>query len=204
MAPPRPHTVPMPATPGSPLEPLRTGRRLDRRHWLLAGLLGIVGGVLLFDGVLRSASGTTSQLPLEAVLLFAGGGLLGLVAVVVAFALAPGGAGRRILGIVVLVVGAGLALGFGLLLFGGPVRIPPEIRWVVTPQSLLVGTGILGWLLASGARWWAFLVLLLAPAVATVAMALLVQGSSLSNVAPQAVALALALLALLLSIPRRR
>ncbi|SDH29203.1 hypothetical protein [Agrococcus jejuensis] len=205
MAPPVPRTVPMPATPGSPLEPLRPGRRLDRRHWLLAGLLGIVGGALLLDGVLSITPVLSgAQVPIESMALAAGGAALGLVAIVVAFSLAPGSLGRRALGIVIVLVGIGLAVGLVALLFGGPVRIPVEVRWVASPQSLLVGTGIVGWLLASGARWWAFLVVLLAPAIPAVASALLFQGSSLAILAPQALALVLALLALLLSIPRRR
>lgn len=195
----------MPATPGSPLEPLRPGRGIDRRHWLLAGLLGIVGGALLLDGVLRAASFfTNSQLPIEAFLTPVGGGLLGLVGIAVAFSLAPGGGARRVLGVLVVLLGVGAALGFGVALFTGGLRMPTELRWVVSPQSLLVGAGIVGWLLAAGARWWAFLVVLLAPAVAAVSMGLALAGSSLAGLASSVVALVLATLALALSTPRRR
>lgn len=195
----------MPAPPGSPLEPLRAGRRVDRRHWLLAGLLGIVGGALVLDAVLRAASSfTSSQLPIEAFLMPVGAGVLGLAGIVVAFALAPGGAARRVLGVVVVLIGVGVAFGFGVALFTGGLRVPTEVRWVVSPQSLLVGAGIVGWLLAAGARWWAFLVVLLAPAVAAVATALVLAGSSLAALAPQVVAVVLALLTLALSVPRRR
>lgn len=205
MAPPVPRTVPMPATPGSPLEPLRPGRRLDRRHWLLAGLLGILAGGLLLDGVLGVA-GALPNPRLDPIALAhpIGSAILGAVGVVVAFTLAPGGAVRRVLGVLVVLVGVGLAVGFSALLFVGTVRVPVELRWVVSPQSMLVATGIVGWLLASGARWWAFLVVLLVPLVAAVPTALVLQGVEGALLAPPIVAVVLALVALLLSIPRRR
>lgn len=200
-----PRTVPMPATPGSPLEPLRAGRRLDRRHWLLAGLLGILAGGFLLDGAL----GVTAVLPnplLDPLALArpVGSAIVGVVGVIVAFALAPGGAARRILGVVVVLVGVGLALGLSAALLGGAVRVPLEVRWVVSPQSVLVGAGIVGWLLASGARWWAFPVLLLTPLVAAAPTALVLRGVDGALLATPVVAVLVALIALLLSIPRRR
>ncbi|GAA2174158.1 hypothetical protein GCM10009846_19030 [Agrococcus versicolor] len=201
----------MPATPGSPLEPLRPGRPYDRRHWLLAGLLAIAGGTIVdlaARGQLIFALGGRDTGLAEILLLELGRLAVGILLVAMAYVLAPGSAVRRILGIVVLIVGIAavvaitVALQFGEL---GALR-SPVVRWLLNPQSLLLLVGVVGWVLASGARWWAWLAVLLPWIVGAVGYGLNVLGvePGYAITATGAIALAIALVTLLLTIPRRR
>jgi len=195
----------------SPLEPLRTGRRLDRRHWLLAGLLGIAGGVIV-DGAARGqlvlALGGRVQVSPDIVVLEASRLALGIVLVLVAYAFAPGGVVRSLLGAVVLVVGVGAAIATAAAIqFGDPgILREPVLRMLVNGQTIVLLAGIVGWILASGARWWAWLAVLLPWTVGAAGFGLAFAGvdSGFAIAAGGALSLAIALVTLLLTLPRRR
>lgn len=198
-----------PSRPGTPLEPLKGRRRPDRRSWLLAGLLGITGGAIVLSIVPGPLMVLLRDPALYAMDLLGQLALLAfaIVMIVLAYALAPGGVARSIVGILVLVAAIGGAIAFQHAIFyGSGVPGGRELRAVVSGSSILVLGGVLGWLLASGARWWGFLAVLLTPLVAVSQWILVLQGvpSGVSNLVTQGVALLVALVALLLSIPRRR
>ncbi|MFC7432532.1 MULTISPECIES: hypothetical protein [unclassified Agrococcus] len=207
-APPTPHGVPVPAHPGAPLEPLRAGRLLDRRHWLLAGLLGITGGAI----VLQQSQGALVTLLLrpeaygwDVLSHQLGIVVFGLAATAAAYLLAPGGIVGRLLGVVVLVVlvAAGFVLQQAVLSGAG---LPMWTRWVVSGSSLVLLGGVAGWILASGARWWAWAAVLLVPVLAVVPTAGARAGIPSGTVSwlMSGAALLVALLTLALTVPRRR
>lgn len=211
-APPRGATMPPPmhhavSRPGAPLDASTAGRRLDRRHWLLAGLLAITGGAI----VLQQSQGALVTLLLrpdaygwDVLSHQLGIVAFGLVAASLALLLAPGGIARRVLGVVVLLVlvVAGFALQQTTLTAG----VPAWSRWVVSGSSLVLLGGVAGWVLASGARWWAWLAVLPVPILALAPTAGARAGipSGVASWLVSVAALAIALLALALTLPRRR
>ncbi|QCR19839.1 hypothetical protein [Agrococcus sp. SGAir0287] len=204
--PPTAQTIALPARPGTPLEPLRPERR--RGSLLAAGALGIVSGALLLTyvgqaGVWLAPAGPpdVDQLIYPAAML-----LLAVTGAVVACLAAPGSVVRRVLGALVMVAGAIAAMAYQASLYRQLVPFDAQLSWVITPLTVLLGFGVLGWLLASGARALAFLVLLLTPlpAVAETGARLAGIGGGLVFALIGPLALVIAVLALVVSRRRRR
>lgn len=132
--------------------PIPAARRDWWARWAATGLLGLVGGYVVFSSDFAYQLGMTflpvpQSPPIVATSTMAL--LFGFSAVTAAFLLAPGPIARRIVGAVVFVIVSGFAL-FLLI-----ARMAPA--GVIVPAWFSVGAlpvlaGAIGWLLASGAR----------------------------------------------------
>ena len=143
----------------------------SNRVWLLAGILGIVGGYVLWSSLPQLGTRFISGgVFLNEGLLYMTQILLGLACVVVAMLNAPGSLARRLIAIALVVIIAG----FAFLLFTlrvqsglGPVFSGPVGGLLTSLEGWLVLSGAAGWLIAAGARPIAWLslvgVLLVAP-----------------------------------------
>lgn len=194
------------STPTVPTAPESTRR--STRAWLLAGLLGILGGYLvvlslpslaLEVGISSGYSGRMPQLVMQM--------LLGLTAVIIAYLNAPGRVVGRILGIAVLLAAVVIAfLLQGGMIGAGVTGISPWIRAsTMSADVWLVTGGAAGWLLAASARPLAWLSLLLTLAVGPLRMMLLLQDfeQGFASTAMSVLMLVIALIVLLASKPRR-
>jgi hypothetical protein len=140
---------------------------VERWRWLLAGVLGILGGYLtvnaLTDGVIFGTLLRPDAFDPEIVVPWVLRGVFALAMTALAFFAAPGPIGRRALAVAIFVVVA-IVLFFvilgrlsGAIRGGGPVVLMlTNAYWVV------LAVGGLGWLIASAARPIAYLSLLLA------------------------------------------
>lgn len=135
----------------------------DRWRWLLAGVLGILGGYLTVSSVTGGLANVLAfNQDWEIAVLLVGQAVFALAVTSFAFLVAPGTLGRRVLAVVLFVVITVLLVVFiigrisGTLRFGGPpLLVVTNSYWIV-----LVAGG-LGWLIAAGARPLAYLSLLL-------------------------------------------
>jgi hypothetical protein len=144
--------------------PTATGA-FDRWRWLLAGVIGILGGYLMLSSVsgplLQTLSGF-GRFPLEQAVVFVLQAVFALAVTAFAYIVAPGSAGRRVLAIVlytVLVAGFVAFMAarlFGDLRIGGPV-----LNFMINTYFAVLFAGALCWLIAAGSRPIAYLSLLL-------------------------------------------
>lgn len=137
----------------------------NRWRWLLAGVIGILGGYLTISasgGQLLQTLGGYGSLPPEQTVMIIAQAVFALVVTSFAYLVAPGPMPRRVIAIVVFVV---LVVGFtafmvarvfGDLRLGGPV-----FSFFINPYFAVLFAGALGWLIAVGARTIGFLTLLL-------------------------------------------
>jgi hypothetical protein len=187
-------------------------RRIDRRQWLLAGIIAILGGYLT---ILAIGGSLIQQLtgfgggPAELTLLFVSQLVFAVAVTVLGYFLAPGSLGMRllasaiyVLAVVTLVVLLTLRVSGGLgRVLGGPV-----IGATLTNSFFMILLlGALAWLIATAARPIAFIALVLAAAIAPVGVLLALAGVSaaLSSMV-QLIAVGIAAVVILLvSIPRR-
>lgn len=185
---------------------------IDRRHWLLAGVIAILGGYLT---IIAIGGNLIQQLlgfgggPAELTVLFVSQLVFAVAVTVLGYFLAPGSLGMRLLAsavyaaaVVLLVasltlrVGGGLGRALSPLFFGATIA---------NPFFMILLFGGLGWLLASRARGIAYLSLVLAAVVAPVGVLLALanlNGAVSSIVQLLAVGVA-AVVILLVSFPRR-
>ncbi|WP_293697787.1 hypothetical protein [uncultured Agrococcus sp.] len=193
------------ATPGTQHQPVPDA---NTRAWLLAGLLGIVGGFILW-----------SSLPQLATVFISPGGFanhglvlaaqvpLGAACVIVAMLNAPGSLPRRLIAVVIVIVIAALAFLLFLMRLQsglGPVFRGPIGGLLTSLEGWLVLSGAAGWLLAAGARPIAWLSLVGVLLVAPLRLLLQWQGFdvAISTVTLQVFMLIAALVVLLASKPR--
>lgn len=179
----------------------------DRWRWLLAGVIGILGGYLAIasavGGLLNGLSGF-GGFPPEFVALLIGQAVFAVLVTGFAYAVAPGTASRRILAIVIFSLGfvGTLALMFARIYSG--LGLPGALSGVlVNPFWLVLFLGALGWLLASGARPLAFLGLLLTFIVMPLNFVFVLNGigSGISTGVQYAAAFVIAVVILLISRP---
>lgn len=166
----------------TPPAPTRTS---SRRHWLLAGIIAILGGYLTIVSVggslIQQLAGFAGGPP-ELTLLFVAQLVFAVAVTVLGFFLAPGSLGARLLGSVVYIVAVALLVvlltlrvsaGLGRALSG------PFIGATVTnPFFMILLFGALGWLIASRAKPIAYLALVLAVVIAPVGFLLAMAGAS--------------------------
>ncbi len=181
----------------------------DRWRWLLAGVIGILGGYLTIGaaigGLLNALSGF-GGFPPEFTALLVAQAVFAIAVTAFAYAVAPGSASRRILAIVIFALGVvgTVALMFGRIYAGLP--IPGTIsNFLINPFFLVLFFGALGWLLASGARPLAFVGLLLTLIVLPLNFVFLINGvgSGISTAVQYVLALVVAVVILLISRPAR-
>jgi hypothetical protein len=186
-------------------------RAIDRRHWLLAGIIAILGGyltILAIGGNLIQQLLGFSGAPAEFTLLFVGQLVFAVAVAVLGYFLAPGPLGRRVLAsaiyvvaVAVLVVCLTLRLGGG----AGPVLGGPFIGATLTNSFFMILLfGALAWLIAARARPIAYLALLLVAAIAPIGTLFALGGiSNAVSSMVQLVAVGVAAVVILLvSIPR--
>jgi hypothetical protein len=140
---------------------------VDRWRWLLAGVLGILGGYLtvnaLTDGVIFGALLRPDSFDAEIVVPWVLRGVFALAVTALAFFAAPGAIGRRGLAVALFVV-VTIVLFFVILgRLSGAIRGGgPAVLMLTNAYWVVLAVGGLGWLIASAARPIAYLSLLLA------------------------------------------
>ncbi|HIY65202.1 MAG TPA: hypothetical protein H9830_02865 [Candidatus Agrococcus pullicola] len=180
----------------------------SNRVWLLAGILGIVGGYVLWSSLPQLGTRFISGgVFLNEGLLYMTQILLGLACVVVAMLNAPGSLPRRLIAVVIVIVIAALAFFLFLMRLQsglGPVFRGPVGGLLTSLEGWLVLSGAAGWLLAAGARPLAWLSLVGVLLVAPLRLLLQWQGFdvAITTVVLQALMLIAALAVLLASKPR--
>lgn len=149
----------------NPYAPATVAAPFDRWRWMLAGVIGILGGYLTVSAVnggIVNALRSPDSYGMEQVLLFVIQGIFALAVTSFAFSFAPGPFGRRVLAIVLFVVVTIVLIAFLVGRISGVIRVPGQVAvMVANPFWVVLAVGGLGWLLASGARPIAYLTLLL-------------------------------------------
>ena len=147
----------------NPYAPAALAAPFDRWRWLLAGVIGILGGYitlsLMNSGLIQALSGLGGYPP-EITVQFVAQAVFGLAVASFAFLVAPGPLGRRLLAVLIFVV---VVIVLVFILIGrinGSLRLPgPGALVVLNPYWVVLFAGGLGWLLAAGARPLAYLTL---------------------------------------------
>jgi hypothetical protein len=137
----------------------------DRWRWLLAGVIGILGGYLTLSSIngplLQTLSGF-GQFDPEQSGVFIGQTVFAFAVTVFAYLVAPGTLSRRVLASVLYVVLVIAFVAFMVARLYGDLRIGgPVMSFFISTQFAVLFAGALGWLIAAGSRPIAFLTLLL-------------------------------------------
>lgn len=193
----------------APAEPVRP---IDRRIWLLAGIIAILGGYLTIQaisgGLIQHLAGFGNG-PAELTVLLFSHLVFAVAVTVLGYFLAPGSLGMRVLASAIYVAAVVLVVAVLALRISGALGGGPGVLFVgatlANPFFVVLLFGALGWLLASRARPIAYLALLLAAAIAPVGLLFGLAGLSsvLSSIVQLVAVGVVAVVILLVSIPRR-
>ena len=179
----------------------------DRWRWALAGVIGILGGYLtlslLNGGIIQGLSRMGSYDP-EIIALWVAQGLFALAVTALAYFVASGPLGRRVLAAALFIVITIVLVAVLVARISGALQIPgPGLLVVTNPYWVVLFAGGLGWLIAASARPLAYLSLLLTFMVMPLGAIFVLNniGFGISTVIQLVLSLAIALVILLVSRP---
>ena len=191
----------------NPYAPATVAAPFDRWRWLLAGVIGILGGYLTVSVVTSPFTFAFVQLDRyepEQMLLFVSQAVFALSATSFAFLVAPGPFGRRVLAVVIFIV---VTIVLVVVLVGrlsGAIRVPgPTLGVIINPYSVVLAAGGLAWLIAVGARPIAYFSVLLTLIVMPLNYVFALNGlaSGINTTVQLVLSLAVAIVILLVSRP---
>ena len=201
-----PESTPVNPNPYAPAA-VATAAPFDRWRWLLAGVIGILGGYLTissFSGGLLNVISGIAQYDLELSAQIVLQGVFALAVTAFAYLVAPGPFPRRVIAVVLFVVVAVAIVALLAARYSGGLRLPgPAFNVVLNPYWLVLLTGGLGWLIAAAARPIAYLSLLLTFIVMPLGFVFAINSisSGISTIVQLVLSLAIAIVILLVSRP---